>query len=133
MANEFGTFIENCLRDKGWTVSDFTVESGVSADVLARLIGPDELPSMPDEATLLGLADALEVPYRELVVAAAVACGLSKDQEGEPTFVLRFVSNEELLTELRRRLVRGRNHADATRRRLSHLALMQHALTSEAS
>jgi transcriptional regulator with XRE-family HTH domain len=133
MANEFGTVIENRLRDKGWSVSRFTFETGVSAETLASLIGPDQLSSMPDESTLVQLSEALDLPYRELVVAAGVACGLPKNQEGEPTFVLRFVSNDELLTELRRRLVRGRNHADPTRRRLSHLALMQHALASEAS
>jgi hypothetical protein len=133
MANELGTVIENRLREKGWSIPRFTFESEVSAEVLVSLIGPDQLPAMPDESTLLRIAEALDLPYRQLVVAAGVACGLPKNQEGEPTFVLRFVTNEELLTELRRRLVRGRNHADPTRRRLSHLALMQHALASEAS
>lgn len=132
MANEFGTIIEDRLRDKGWSVPHFSRESGVSAEVLASLIGPEQLPTMPDEAMLLRLAEVLEVPYRQLVVAAGVACGLPKDHEGV-TFVLRFASNEELLTELRRRLVRGRNSADSQRRRLSHLALMQHALIDEAS
>ena len=88
---------------------------------------------MPDESTLLRFSEVLDLSYRQLVVAAGVACGLPKNQEGEPTFVLRFVTNEELLTELRRRLVRGRGHADAQRRRLTHLALMQQALAVEAS
>lgn len=133
MANELGTVIENRLSDKGWSVLRFTLESGVGADVLANLIGPEQLPSMPDEQLLVRLSEVLDLPYRELVVAAGVACGLPKNQKGEPTFVLRFVTNEELLTELRRRLVRGRNSADAHRRRVTHLALMQNALAVEAS
>lgn len=128
MANELGTVIENRLRDKGWSLSRFTLESGVSADLVAALIGPEQLASMPDEQTLVRLSEVLDLPFRQLVIAAAVACGIPRNQEGEPTFALRLATNEELLKELRRRLVRGRNHADAQRRRLAHLALMQHAL-----
>lgn len=128
MANELGIVIEDRLRDKGWSVSRFTLESGISADLVAGLIGPEQLSSMPDEQTLVALSEVLELPYRQLVISAAVACGLAKSQEGEPTFVLRFATNEELLMELRRRLVHGRNHTDAQRRRLAHLALMQNAL-----
>jgi hypothetical protein len=133
MANELGTVIENRLRDKGWSVLRFTLESGLTADAVVNLISPEQLPTMPGEATLVRLSEVLDLPYRQLVVAAGVACGLPKNQEGEPTFVLRFATNEELLTELRRRLVRGRNSADGQRRRLTHLALMQNALASEAS
>jgi hypothetical protein len=131
MANELGTVIEDCLRDKGWSVLRFTLETGLTTDAVVSLIAPAQLASMPAEATLLRLSEVLDVPYRQLVVAAGVACGLPKNQDGEPTFVLRFVTNEELLTELRRRLVRGRNSGDAQRRRMSHLALMQNALAAD--
>jgi hypothetical protein len=130
MANELGTLIEDRLREKGWPVARFTLESGVSAEVVANLLGPQQLDALPDQATLTRLSKALDVPYRQLVVAAGVACGLPKNQEDEPTFVLRFVTNQELINELRRRLVQGRNHADAQQRRVTHLALMQAALLS---
>ena len=133
MGNELGIVIEERLREKGWSVSRFTVESGLSAELVVTLVGPEQLAAMPDESTLARLSKALDLPYRQLVVAAGVACGLPKNQEGEPTFVLRFVSNQELVNELRRRLVRGRNTGDARQRRLTHLALMQTALVSEAS
>ena len=133
MANEFATVIEDRLSEKGWSVSRFALESELSAEAIANLVGPEQLPAMPDERTLSRLAKALDLPYRQLVVAAGVACGLPKNQEGEPTFVLRFVTNQDLINELRRRLVRGRNNADPKQRRLSHLALMQTALVSEAS
>src|SRR5580765_6986701 len=113
MTNELGTVIETRLGQKGWSISRLALESGVGPDVIAGLIGPDQLSTMPDEATLLRFAEVLDLPYRQLVVASGVACGLPKNQEGEPTFVLRFVTNEELLTELRRRLVRGRTQGDA--------------------
>jgi hypothetical protein len=130
MANELGTLIDDRLREKGWPVARFTLESGVSAEVVANLLGPQQLDVMPDQPTLTRLSKALDVPYRQLVVAAGVACGLPKNQEDEPTFVLRFVTNQELINELRRRLVQGRNHADAQQRRVTHLALMQAALLS---
>lgn len=137
MPNELGGVIEDRLREKGWSVSQLTLESGVSSEVVATLVGPDQLPWMPDESTLASLSKALGVPYRDLVVAAGVACGLPKNHEGEPTYVLRFVTNQELINELRRRLVRGRNNADPQQRRATHLALMQTALAvdleSEAS
>ena len=133
MANELGIVIEERLREKGWSVSRFTVESGLSAELVVTLVGPEQLAAMPDESTLARLSKALDLPYRQLVVAAGVACGLPKNQEGEPTFVLRFVTNQELVNELRRRLVRGRSTGDGRQRRLSHLALMQTALVSEAS
>jgi hypothetical protein len=133
MSNELGTIVEKRLEDLGWSVARLVVESGVSPDEVAGLIGPPALPMMPAEDTLVRIATALDLPYRELVLAAAVACGLSRSQEGEPSFVLRFATNEELLAELRRRLVRGRTNADGQRRRLAHLALMQNALVMEAS
>ena len=132
MANELGIVIEDRLREKGWSIATFTLESGLSAEVVVSLVGPEQLAAMPDEATLTRLAKALDLPYRQLVVAAGVACGLPKNQEGEPTFVLRFVTNQELVDELRRRLVRGGNTGDGRQRRLTHLALMQTALVSEA-
>ena len=131
MANELGTVIEDRLREKGWSVLQFTLESGLTADAVVSLIAPEQLPSMPTEQTLTRLAEVLDLPYRELVVAAGVACGLPKNQDGEPTFVLRFVTNDELLTELRRRLVRGLNSGDSHRRRISHLALMRNALAAD--
>ena len=133
MGTELGIVIEERLREKGWSVSQFTFESGLSPEVVVNLVGPEQLSAMPDESTLSRLSKALDLPYRQLVVAAGIACGLPKNQEGEPTFVLRFVSNQELVNELRRRLVRGRNTGDARQRRLTHLALMQTALVSEAS
>jgi hypothetical protein len=132
MGNELGTIIEEKLREKGWSVTRFTVESGLSADLIATLMAPDQLPYMPNERTLSSLAKALDLTYRELVVASAVACGLRKNQEGEPIFVLRFVTNQELLNELRRRLMRGRHSADSQQRRMARLALMQSALAVDS-
>lgn len=133
MANELGILIEDRLRELGWSVSRFTLESGLSADVVVDLVGRGQLSAMPDEHTLRQLSTALDLSYRQLVVAAGVTCGLPKNQEGEPTFVLRFVTNQELLNELRRRLVRGRSGAESLHQRRTHLALVKQVLTHEAS
>jgi hypothetical protein len=133
MANELGIVIEDRLRELGWSVSRFTLESGLSADVVVDLVGREQLPAMPDEHTLRQLSTALDLSYRQLVVAAGVACGLPKNQEGEPTFLLRFVTNQELLNELRRRLVRGRSDAGSQHQRRTHLALVKQVLAHEAS
>jgi hypothetical protein len=133
MSNELGTIIEKRLGDLGWSLARLIVESGVSPDEIVGLVGPEQLSSMPHEATLVAISESLDLSYRDLVLAAAVACGLPKSQEGEPVFVLRHATNDQLMAELRRRLVRGRSNADAGRRRLAHLALMQHALVMEAS
>ena len=132
VGNELGRIIEERLDERGWPLTRLVDAAGLEPDVVAELVGPTELPAMPDEETLQALSDALDLPYRELVITAASACGLARSMEGERVYVLRFATNEELLAELRRRLVLGRGAADPTRRRLAHWALAQQALDSEA-
>ncbi|NYG07476.1 hypothetical protein BJ986_001963 [Phycicoccus badiiscoriae] len=132
MANELGILIEDRLLELGWSVSRLTLESGLSADVVVDLVGREQLPAMPDAHTLRQLSTSLDLPYRQMVVAAGVACGLPKNQEGEPTFALRFATNQELLNELRRRLVRGHGDAGSQHQRRTHLALVKQVLAHEA-
>lgn len=133
VGNELGRLIESRLGELGWPLTRLVDTAGIETEVVVELVGPTELAAMPDEDTLLALSEALGLPYRELVITAAAACGLARSMEGERVYVLRFATNEELLAELRRRLVRGRTNADGQRRRLAHLALMQNALVMEAS
>lgn len=132
VGNELGRMIEDRLAEQGWSLGRLVEATGLEAGTVAELVGPAQLAAMPDEATLQALGDALELPYRELVITAASACGLARSMEGERVYVLRFATNEELLAELRRRLVLGRGAADPTRRRLAHWALAQQALDAEA-
>jgi hypothetical protein len=132
VGNELGRVIESRLDELGWPLARLVGAAGIDAGVVAELVGPAQLAEMPDEETLLALSEALDLPYRELVITAASACGLARSMEGERVYVLRFATNEELLAELRRRLVLGRGAADPTRRRLAHWALAQQALDAEA-
>ena len=132
VGNELGRVIESRLDELGWPLARLVGAAGIDAEVVAELVGPAQLAEMPDEETLLALSEALNLPYRELVITAASACGLARSMEGERVYVLRFATNEELLAELRRRLVLGRGAADPTRRRLAHWALAQQALDAEA-
>lgn len=133
MANELCIVIEDRLRELRWSVPRFTLESGLSVDVVVDLVGREQLPVMPDEDTLRKIATALDLPYRQLVVAAGIACGLPKDHEDEPAFVMRFVTNQELLNELRRRLARGCVDSESEEQRRTHLALVKEVLSHEAS
>jgi hypothetical protein len=133
MSNDFGRVIEERVGELGWSAAELVERSGVSADVLAEMIGPGDLRHMPEEEVLSQLSRALGLPYRELVISAAAACGLPTSMEGERVYVLRFATNEELVAELRRRLVRGLNEGDARQRKLAHWALMHQALVNEVA
>lgn len=129
MANELAVLIADRLAVKDWQVGDLVRESGLDAASIADLLGPNELPGMPSKETVERLALALGVPAQYVVMAAVRGCGLATSAVGDRPGALRAASDDELLRELRRRLVAGRNSADARRRRYSHLALIGGALT----
>lgn len=129
MANELAELIENRLAVKDWSVADLVRETGMDAGQLTDLLAPRELPGMPDRDVVQRLATALDVREQVVVMAAARGCGLATSAVGDRTGALRAASDEDLLRELRRRLVAGRNSADVRRRRYSHLALIRGALT----
>jgi len=131
MANELAVLIEDQMAVKGWSVIDLVRETGLDAGAVADLLGPDLLLAMPDGDVVRRLATGLGVPLQQVVLAAAEACGLATSLHGdrERERALRAASDEDLMRELRRRLVAGRNSADVRRRRMSHLALIQGALT----
>lgn len=129
MANELAVLIEDRMAVRGWSVSDLVRETGLDASVLAGLLGPEELAGMPDGETVTRLAHGLGVTPLRVVLGAAEACGLATSPLGDRERALRAASDEDLMRELRRRLVAGRNSADVRRRRMSHLALIQGALT----
>jgi transcriptional regulator with XRE-family HTH domain len=128
MANELAVLIENRLAKKGWSVTDLVRETGLTAGTVAELLGPRELPGMPDGDTVERLATALGIPPRRVVLRAVEACGMATSWAGDREHGLRTASDEELMRELRRRLLAGRSSGDARRRRLSHLALIGGAL-----
>lgn len=129
MTNELAVLIEDRMAIQGWSVGELVREAGLDAAAIADLLGPHELAAMPAKETVERLAAVLGVPAQAVVMAAARACGLATTAVGDRPAALRAASDEDLLRELRRRLVAGRNSADARRRRYSHLALIRGALT----
>ena len=83
MANELAVLIENRLAKKGWSVTDLVRETGLTAGTVAELLGPRELPGMPDGDTVERLATALGIPPRRVVLRAVEACGMATSWAGD--------------------------------------------------
>jgi hypothetical protein len=128
--NELGVLVERRLKAKGSTLAQILQRSDIDADTAFGLFGPAQLAQMPDRATIAALAGALDIPYRDVVLAAAAACGVSTTPAGGRDTGLSRASHEDLLREMRRRLVGNRQPGDASRR-MAHLAMAGRALMLE--
>jgi len=130
--NELGVLVEDRLEAKAWTLADLLGRVDIGAEEALGLFGPARLARIPDRSTILALAHALDVPYREVVLAAAAACGVAITPAGGRDVSLSEATHEQLLRELRRRLVVGRQHREARRRRIAQLVLVGQALAEDA-
>jgi hypothetical protein len=128
--NELGVLVEGRLEAKSLGLVDLLDRVDMTAEEALGLFGPTRLARMPQRAALTTLASVLDIPYREVVLAAAAACGVAITPAGGRDIALRQATHEQLLRELRRRMVVGQR-GDA-RRRLAHLALVGQALTLDA-
>jgi hypothetical protein len=128
--NELGVLVEGRLEAKSLGLVDLLDRVDMTAEEALGLFGPARLARMPQQATLTTLASVLDIPYREVVLAAAAACGVAITLAGGRDIALRQATHEQLLRELRRRMVVGQR-GDA-RRRMAHLALVGQALTLDA-
>ena len=83
-------------RDEGWTAgldSAALAELGVTADVLRAEVGPYGYPQL---LAVLGQADAVVAPYREISQSGAVALSIG---EGVPVIASRAGANPELVRD----------------------------------
>jgi hypothetical protein len=128
--NELGVLVESRLEAKSLGLVDLLDRVDMTAEEALGLFGPTRLARMPQRAALTTLASVLDIPYREVVLAAAAACGVAITPAGGRDIALRQATHEQLLRELRRRMVVGQR-GDA-RRRMAHLALVGQALTLDA-
>jgi hypothetical protein len=125
--NELGVLVERGLKAKGWALGELLLRANLSVDTASRLFGDARLAQLPSQTTVATLARCLDLPYREVVLAAATACGAATTPAGGRDVTLSQVTHEELLRELRRRSARDRRQGEA-RPRLAHLALAGQAL-----
>ena len=130
--NELGVLVQDRLGAKGWALADLLQRVDIDAEEALGLFGPARLARMPERGIIAALSQALEIPYRQVVLAAAAACGVALTPAGGRDVSLNRASHEQLLRELRRRLVVGRQHGDARRRRMAQLVLVGQALAQDA-
>jgi hypothetical protein len=107
VTNSLGTFVREQLRLLGWTRDTLQERSGVDEWTLEAILDAPVLPEWPEPAAMLGLARALGLPVREIVLQAAQGCGLHVLTPLNPTETVMLASNEELMREVRRRLALG--------------------------
>lgn len=121
--------VERPFEAKGWSLAHL-VEHGDVNPTGPALFGPTRPTELPDRASSARLADALDVPYREVGVAAVGACGLATTPFAGRDVTLRGATGDQLLRELRRRLL-ILGHRSTRRRQLVHLTFVGRALAGE--
>lgn len=116
--NTLRGFLLDHMAQRGWDAAELAASSGLAAEEIAPLLGDETLSGWPSPAVVKGLAKALQVPCREVVLQAAEACGVPVDAPGaapvaapaealvEEAGILQ-ATNEVLLREVRRRLALG--------------------------
>lgn len=104
--HEYRRFVQSELDARGWKQADLVRRSGLSRQVISKILRDDReyLGQMPDESTLAALATGFEVPIERVRTAAARALA-RYDDDGEPlTADLSSVSIDALLQEIKRRV-----------------------------
>ena len=103
--NEWATFVTAELDKRNWGVSILSRRSGLSRTMIYNILGDkrEQLRDMPHRETMQALAQALEITYEEIMIAAARAYGIPV---GEPLVIATAtgLSDAELVAELGRRL-----------------------------
>lgn len=107
MTNSLGSYVHEQMGLLGWSREVLVERSGLDRFELEVLFESPVLMSWPTPETMLGLARALNVSVREIVMHAAHGCGLHVEVEADPETAMHRVANEDLMREVRRRLVLG--------------------------
>ena len=107
MINSLGVFVQDQMSLLGWSRADLSERTGIDEWTLAAILDSRVLAGSPDTDDVLALARAFTMPVREIVLRAAEGCGLNVMAPMNPTETLLLASNDELMSELRRRLALG--------------------------
>lgn len=107
--NEFRRFMWEQLDSRTWEPKELIRRSGLHRQLIWKILKDDRpvLPQIPHTSTLEGIARGFDIPVERVRTAAARAVRGYKDSEdAAPLAVnLRDVSADELLAEVRRRIV----------------------------
>lgn len=107
MINSLGVFVQDQMSLLGWNRAVLSERTGIDEWTLATILDSHVLAGSPDTDDILSLARAFSMPVREIVLRAAEGCGLHVMAPMNPTETLLLASNDELMSELRRRLALG--------------------------
>jgi hypothetical protein len=122
--NALAGYLYGQLRSLEWGVDELATRSGLSRSTILSLLDPAEERSvLPDSSTVVALAAALGVDRKELVLAAAEACGLATARANRPEPTLRTATNAQLIRELRRRLASGAKAGTLPRQQVGALRI----------
>jgi hypothetical protein len=105
--NRLGVFVQDQMDVLGWDRAVLAERTGMDKWMLATILDSHVLAGSPDTDDILALARAFSMPVREIVLRAAEGCGLHVMAPLSPTETLLLASNDELMSELRRRLALG--------------------------
>lgn len=107
MINSLGVFVQDQMSLLGWNRAALSERTGIDEWTIATILDSHVLAGSPDTDDILALARAFSMPVREIVLRAAEGCGLHVMAPMSPTETLLLASNDELMSELRRRLALG--------------------------
>jgi transcriptional regulator with XRE-family HTH domain len=105
--NSLGQYLQGHLTKRGWAPSDLARRSGVAESEILPLLEGEALAEWPSPAAVMGMAKALKVPARDVVLMAAAACGIDPGAAPRVQSDVARATNDELLREVRRRLALG--------------------------
>ena len=107
MTNSLGSFLQEQLRVLGWNRATLAMRSGLDEWTLEGILDSPVLPEWPQPDEMLALSRALCLSVREIVLRSAEGCGMSVLGGIEHPEAVLLATNDELMSEVRRRLALG--------------------------
>ena len=103
--HEYRRFVQDELDARGWKPAELARQSGLRRQLVWKILHDNRptLGQMPDESTIEGIARGFGIPVDRVRIAAARSLRGYEDDGAPLSNDLSAVSNDVLLTEIRRR------------------------------